>query len=124
MRTTATNKSMDSFKARVLEWAVLARVSPDQIRVQPMRRKWASCSMRGWCTFASDLLDEAPAFQDYVILHELLHLKIRNHGPVFRSLLTVLMPSWRRFCPTGLGTTCVSRPNGEGMQVGQWRLTK
>jgi predicted metal-dependent hydrolase len=97
------------FKSRVGAWAARVRVNPAQVRVQQMTRKWASCSARGWCTFASDLLEEGHAFQDYVIVHELLHLKIRNHGRVFKSLLTAHMPSWRRFCPNGLGTSCVVR---------------
>src|SRR5215510_4600741 len=99
----------DEFKARVQHWALNVRVSPAQIRVQRMSRKWASCSTRGWCTFASDLAAEPRAFQDYVIVHELLHLKVRNHGRVFRSLLTAHVPGWRRYCPTGLGTSCASR---------------
>lgn len=97
------------FKERVGAWAVRVRVQPSQIRVQKMTRKWASCSTRGWCTFASDILEEAHAFQDYVIVHELLHLKVRNHGRVFKSLLTAHLPTWRRFCPDGLGTSCVAR---------------
>jgi len=74
-----------------------------------MTRKWASCSAHGWCTFATDLLEEGHEFQDYVIVHELLHLKVRNHGRVFKSLLTAHIPTWRRFCPDGLGTRCVAR---------------
>jgi hypothetical protein len=78
-----------------------------------MSRKWASCSTRGWCTFATDLLNEPLTFQDYVIVHELLHLKVRNHGCVFRSLLAAHFPHWQRFCPGGLGTSCASRLNGD-----------
>ncbi len=101
-----------AFKERVGSWASRVRVRPSQVRVQNMTRKWASCSPRGWCTFAVDLLDETHAFQDYVIVHELLHLKVRNHGRVFRSLLTAHVPTWRRFCPNGLGTSCVARHEG------------
>jgi predicted metal-dependent hydrolase len=97
------------FKDRVRAWALRVRVNPNQIRIQRMSRKWASCSTRGWCTFASDLAAESRAFQDYVIVHELLHLKVRNHGRVFRSLLTAHVPGWRRYCSTGLGTSCASR---------------
>ncbi len=100
----------DEFKERVHTWARRTRVRPAQVRVQKMSRKWASCSTRGWCTFASDLVDEPHGFQDYVIVHELLHLKVRNHGRVFRSLLMAHVPTWRRFCPTGLGTSCAARP--------------
>jgi predicted metal-dependent hydrolase len=97
------------FKERVRTWADRVRVEPMQVRVQQMSRKWASCSSRGWCTFASDLLQEAHAFQDYVIVHELLHLKVPNHGRVFKSLLSAHFPTWRAFCPNGLGTSCIAR---------------
>lgn len=100
------------FKDRVRTWAQRVRVEPAQIRVQRMTRKWASCSTRGWCSFASDLVAQPRPFQDYVIVHELLHMKIRNHGRVFRSLLTAHVPAWRRYCPAGLGTSCAAR--GEG----------
>lgn len=100
-----------ALKERVRAWAKRVRVDPAQIRVQRMSRKWASCSTRGWCTFAADLVDEPAHFQDYVIVHELLHLKVRNHGRVFRSLLSAHVPGWRRYCPTGLGTSCASRPS-------------
>lgn len=97
------------FKERVRTWAGRVRVKPAQIRLQRMTRKWASCSSQGWCTFASDLLEETHAFQDYVVVHELLHLKVRNHGRLFRSLLTAHLPTWRRYCPNGLGTSCTVR---------------
>jgi hypothetical protein len=45
----------------------------------------------------------------YVIAHELLHMKIKSHGRVFRSLLSAHVPTWRRFCPMGLETSCASR---------------
>lgn len=97
-----------AFKERVGRWASRVRVRPSQIRVQRMTRKWASCSHRGWCTFAADLLEEAHAFQDYVIVHELLHLKVRDHGRVFRSLLSAHFPQWRRYCSETPGPRCTS----------------
>src|SRR5262245_16596861 len=109
-----SNVATGEFRERVRHWADRVRVTPAQVRIQRMSRKWASCSTRGWCTFASDLVGESRAFQDYVIVHELLHLKVRNHGRVFRSLLTAHVPHWRRFCPSGLGTSCASRINGNG----------
>jgi predicted metal-dependent hydrolase len=52
-----------------------------------MRRKWASCSSNGRFTFNTDLLSESATFRRVVIVHELLHLEVPNHGKVFRSLL-------------------------------------
>ena len=48
-------------------------------------------------TFSEDLLREPETFQEYVILHELLHLKVPNHGKLFKSLLSAYMPDWKRF---------------------------
>lgn len=45
---------------------------------------------------AVDLARQDRAFQDYVIVHELLHLKFPNHGKVFKALMSLHLPSWRR----------------------------
>src|ERR1041384_4585532 len=84
------------FKAKVYSWSAKVRVKPGQVRVQKMTRKWASCSTQGWVTFSEDLLREPPKFQDYVIVHELLHLKVPNHGKLFKSLLSAYVPGWQQ----------------------------
>lgn len=86
----------EQFKAKVESWAKRVRVKPVQIRVQRMTRKWGSCSTAGWVSFACDLLAEQPAFQEYVIVHELLHLKVPNHGRLFKSYLTAYLPDWKQ----------------------------
>jgi predicted metal-dependent hydrolase len=83
-------------KRRVTWWAVRLRVNPSVIRVQEMTRKWGSCSTTGIVTLAADLIDQKPAFQDFVIVHELLHLRFRNHGRVFKAVLGAHVPSWRQ----------------------------
>lgn len=75
------------FRTRVVAWAARLKVKPVEIRLQAMVRKWASCSSRGRVTFSRDLLGQPRRFQDYVIVHELLHLKVHNHGKLFRNLL-------------------------------------
>src|SRR5215831_17863313 len=85
-----------AFKDRVSAWAGKVRVEPRQIRLQRMARKWASCSSDGRLTFSEDLLRESYEFQDYVIVHELLHLKIPNHGKLFKTLLSAHVPGWRQ----------------------------
>jgi len=79
----------DVFKAEVQAWARRLGVE-DRIRevhLRPMRRKWASCSSQGRLTFDVELLKQPARFRAEVIVHELLHLKIPNHGKLFRSLL-------------------------------------
>lgn len=70
-------------------------VAPRAIRVQRMKRKWGSCSTLGTITLAADLSACNESFQDFVIVHELLHLRVPNHGRLFKTLLTVHIPRWR-----------------------------
>ncbi len=75
------------FKSEVDAWAKKIGAEPKEVHLRPMKRKWASCSSKGRLTFNTDLLGEPAAFRREVIVHELLHLKLPNHGKVFRSLL-------------------------------------
>lgn len=75
------------FHSEVAVWAKRIGVAPKEIRLRPMKRKWASCSSRGRLTFDTALLNEPAAFRREVIVHELLHLKVPNHGKLFKSLL-------------------------------------
>ena len=60
-----------------------------------MTRKWGSCSKSGTLTLATDLAFQGVEFQNFVIAHELMHLKIPNHGKLFKALMTAHAPDWR-----------------------------
>ena len=75
------------FKSEVRAWAKRIGVEPKEIHLRPMNRKWASCSSLGRLSFNTQLLHEPASFRREVIVHELLHLKVPNHGKVFKSLL-------------------------------------
>lgn len=85
----------DALKQRVARWAIKLKVNPRLVRIQRMTRKWGSCSSAGTITLAVDLLDEPEGFQDFVVAHELLHLRIPNHGKLFKALMTAHVPGWR-----------------------------
>lgn len=75
------------FKAEVRAWAKRIEVESKEIHIRPMKRKWASCSSKGRLTFDTDLLRQPADFRKEAIVHELLHLKVPNHGKLFRSLM-------------------------------------
>src|SRR5438128_867642 len=75
------------FKADVSDWARKIGVQPREVHLRPMTRKWASCSSRGRLTFDTRLLGQPATFRAEVIVHELVHLKVPNHGKLFRSLV-------------------------------------
>ena len=82
-------------RKRVDQWARRVKVVPRAVRIQPMVRKWGSCSSTGTITLADDLIDQSLGFQDFVIVHELLHLRIPNHGKLFKAVLSAYVPSWK-----------------------------
>lgn len=104
----------DLLRSEVLAWADRIGVEPKEIHVRPMTRKWASCSSNGRITLSADLLGEPSDFRAEVIVHELLHLKVPNHGKVFRSLMRAHLgrrhdfPVGRKPCPAGV------QPSGVG----------
>lgn len=81
--------SRDLLIAEVKAWAHRIGVGDKmrEICVRPMKRKWASCSSRGRITLDEGLLSMPANFRKFVIVHELLHLKVPNHGKLFRQLL-------------------------------------
>ncbi len=77
----------DVFLAEVRTWAGRLEVRPREVHLRPMRRKWGSCSTAGRVTFDLGLLRQHSEFRRRVIVEELLHLRVRNHGKLFRTLL-------------------------------------
>jgi len=94
---TRSGLSREQFGGRVADWATRLRVTPRQVRVQAVTCKWGSCTTRGRVSFARALLSERPAFRDFVVVHELLHLRVRNHGRLFQTYLNLYVPGWRRY---------------------------
>ena len=87
----------DELRRRAHAWAVALRVNPKVVRVQDMKWKWGSCTSHGTITLAADLVDQEPSFQDFVIVHELLHLRYSSHGRIFKALLNAYVPGSSRF---------------------------
>ncbi len=84
------------FKQRVYDWSRKLDVEVAWLGIRPMRRKWASCSTKGHLNFNSELLHKDRKFQDYVIVHELLHLRVPNHGKLFKSLMRAHLGEWEQ----------------------------
>ncbi|HRR40956.1 MAG TPA: M48 family metallopeptidase [Syntrophales bacterium] len=97
----------EELKAEIARWTDTMKVKPTQIRIQRMTKKWASCSASGRLSFNTDLLQEPGPFREYVIVHELLHLQVPNHGRLFKSLMNVYLPGWKKI---------VAERNGGGVR--------
>lgn len=83
-------------RERVTYWSWRLKAQPRIVRVQRMTRKWGSCSSGGIITIAIDLAEQEPGFRDFVIAHEILHLRVRNHSKLFKALMSAHVPGWRK----------------------------
>jgi predicted metal-dependent hydrolase len=61
-----------------------------------MRIQWGSCSPSGVLVLNPNLIKAPRECVDYVILHEVCHLKEHNHSQKFYRLLSEMMPDWER----------------------------
>ena len=87
--------SSEGLRQRVEYWAERLHVSAPRVRVRDMSRKWGSCSTAGTITLATDLGNQDVGFQNFVIAHEMLHLRVSNHGKLFKALMTAHVPDWK-----------------------------
>lgn len=72
-------------------------IKKPEIQIRLMKARWGSCIKDKNIIMLNNELIKAPKFCiDYVILHELLHFKHRNHDPEFYNFLTSLMPDWKQ----------------------------
>ncbi len=67
-----------------------------KIRLSSARTRWGSCSVKGTLSFTWRLVMAPPEVVDYVILHELVHTKIKNHSKDFWTRLEEIMPDYKK----------------------------
>jgi len=80
-------KDKAEFKGRVYGFATKMKIDVKSLAIRPMSNKWASCSTDGNLNFNKELLDIDKELGEYVIVHELLHFKVPNHGKLWKSLM-------------------------------------
>lgn len=81
--------------ALVAEWSPRLGVTPGGIRVKDQRQRWGSCGAHDVLRFNLRLAMLPPALQEYVVVHELAHLRERNHSPQFWNVMAEALPAAR-----------------------------
>lgn len=70
---------------------------PPPLIVRKLRRRWGSCSPEGRILMNVDAVKLPVTCIDYLLMHELCHLRVPHHGPAFWRLLDACMPDWERW---------------------------
>ena len=80
---------------RLMELAARAGLRVARVTVRDQRSRWGSCSSRGAIALNWRLLLMPPEVRDYVLWHELMHLKRADHSPAFWRLVEAVCPGYR-----------------------------
>ena len=75
-------------------WLELADVPP--IAIKALSHRWGSTTRAGRITLNVDVVKLPSACLEYVIAHELVHVRIPNHSPAYWRMLGRVMPDWKR----------------------------
>jgi predicted metal-dependent hydrolase len=82
----------------VKKWEERLGVKAKHFGIKKMKTRWGTCSTKAGRIWLNLELARRPVeFLDYIVLHEVLHLRIRNHNEKFKAYLDNLMPQWRFF---------------------------
>jgi predicted metal-dependent hydrolase len=80
---------------RALQYAAQLGVTPARIALRDTASRWGSCSAARAISFSWRLIFAPDVVRDYVVAHEVAHLKEMNHGPHFWTLVEKLHPQYR-----------------------------
>jgi predicted metal-dependent hydrolase len=81
--------------ARAWELAAQTRMGVTRVSVRDQRSRWGSCTAEGAVSLNWRLILAPEAVRDYIILHELMHLREMNHSQRFWDCVEAVFPAWR-----------------------------
>ncbi len=86
-----------SIRQMVTAWAAVMGLNPGRVQMRTMYRKWGSCSSNGNITLNTALYWLPDHLVEYVVVHELAHLKVFNHSPTFWALVGQYIPEYETY---------------------------
>jgi hypothetical protein len=85
------NEAILTLPSRIHHYAQKIGLYPSEIRYKKMKRRWGSCSSAGVVTLNTLMMQLSYEHIDYIIVHELAHLKEMNHSQKFHALVRTIL---------------------------------
>ena len=80
----------------VEKWLEILDEHVEKVAIKPMKTRWGSCNyVKKYINLNTELIKRTPFEIEYVILHELTHLKYPNHGKGFYNYIERYMPNYK-----------------------------
>ena len=88
-------KAKEYFTGRAGYFGKILQLQPHSIRITSAKTRWGSCSGENNLAFSFRLIMAPPAVIDYVIVHELMHIKEKSHSSKFWKLIEAVRPEYK-----------------------------
>ena len=89
------SKSKQIIKSRVNRYSKMLDIKPKDIKIKNQKKRWGSCSSNGILRFNWRVAIAPISIIDYIVVHELSHLKIKNHSSDFWKLVSLALPDYQ-----------------------------
>ncbi len=83
-------------RTKIEKYAILLKVMPNKVRIKDIKYAWGSCSSNRNITISKKLAKEEKVIE-YVVLHEMCHLKYMNHSKEFWNLVESYLPEYKTY---------------------------
>ena len=80
---------------KVAYWSQVMGLVPTGVKITTARKRYGSCSGKNSLCFSCFLMEKPEAAIDLVVVHELCHIREKNHGPRFYALLAHYLPDYK-----------------------------
>ena len=94
-RKALIEQAKEYLPMRVDYWSDIMGLTPTGLKITSARTRFGSCSGKNSICFSWRLMQYPTEAIDYVVVHELAHIRHHNHSPAFYALIEHYMPDWR-----------------------------
>lgn len=88
-------RAKDILPDRVAHYAAIMGVAPTGIKITSAKTRFGSCSSKNGLCFSLYLMAYPDRAIDYVVVHELAHIRQKNHSPAFYAEVATVMPDYK-----------------------------
>ena len=89
-------RAYEIISERVQEYSQRFSFAPRRVKISSARTRWGSCSPDGTLNFTWRLIMAPLEMIDYVVVHELAHLRVKNHSSKFWKVVESIDPEYRK----------------------------